>query len=98
MAEHTLGRKLIEKQPEVKIFGEPYKLRSEVAVFNSFSAHAGQDELSGYIGAMNKQKLKNIFLVHGEVPQAQKLSAKLQELGFHNVHIPARGEKGEFGQ
>lgn len=98
MAEHTLGHKLVEKQPEVRIFGEPYKLRSEVAVFNSFSAHAGQDELLGYIGAMDKRKLKNIFLVHGEVPQAQKLSGKLQELGFHNIHIPARGEKGDFEQ
>ncbi len=92
-AEQTLGRRLVEQRPEVKIFGELYKLKAEVVVLNSFSAHAGQDELVRFIGAMDRQRLKNIFLVHGEVSQAEALSAKLNDLKFPSIRIPERGEK-----
>jgi len=96
MAEHTLGHKLVERQPVVRIFGEPHELKAEVAVLNSFSSHAGQDELEGYVAGMDRKRLKNIFLVHGELQQAQRLSEKLTAAGFSRVHIPVRGEKAEF--
>ena len=96
MAEHTLGRRIVERQPEVKIFGESYALKSEVAILNSFSAHAGQDELVGYTSSFDKKRLKEIFLVHGELAQAEPLSQRLSEAGFGNVSIPERGDKVEF--
>jgi len=96
MAEHTLGRRIVERQPELRIFGDLYQLKSEVAILNAFSAHAGQDELVNYAQTMDKTKLKNIFLVHGEVAQAQELSQKLYEAGYANISIPARGDKVEF--
>jgi metallo-beta-lactamase family protein len=96
MAEHTLGRRIVERQPELKIFGDLYPLKSEVAILNAFSAHAGQDELVNYAQTMDKSKLKNMFLVHGEVAQAQELSRKLSEAGYGNISIPARGDKVEF--
>lgn len=96
MAEHTLGRQLVDRRPEVKIFGDLFQLKAEVAVLNSFSAHAGQDELCSFARAVDPKKLKNIFLVHGEVRQAEQLKAKLQESGYGKVHIPARGERAEF--
>ncbi|HXG37728.1 MAG TPA: MBL fold metallo-hydrolase [Bacteroidota bacterium] len=95
-AEHTLGRRLVEQAAEVKIFGDLYKRRAEVAVLNSFSAHAGQDELVSFISAIDRKRLKNIFLVHGELPQAEKLRTKLSEKGYNNVMIPDRGEKVEL--
>ena len=98
MAEHTLGRRIVERHPVVHIFGEEHQLKSEVAILNAFSAHAGQDELFGYISALDRKALKRIFLVHGELQQAEALSAKLAEAGFTSVHIPARGEKAEFGR
>jgi metallo-beta-lactamase family protein len=96
MAEHTLGRRIVERQPQLKIFGELYQLRAEVAILNAFSAHAGQDELLNYAQTMNKAKLKNIFLVHGEIVQARELSRKLSEAGYGNVSIPTRGDKAEY--
>lgn len=95
-AEHTLGRRLVEGAAEVKIFGDLYKRRAEVAVLNSFSAHAGQDELVSFVGTMDRKRLKDIFLVHGELSQAEKLRAKLSEDGYNNVVIPDRGEKVEL--
>ena len=40
MAQNTLGRRIVEQQPEVKIFGDRYKLKAQVAIMNAFSAHA----------------------------------------------------------
>jgi metallo-beta-lactamase family protein len=96
MAEHTLGRRIVEKQPEISIFGEVHKLNAEVVVLNSFSAHAGQDELVEYIRTADQKQLKKIFLVHGEITQIEKLSSKLKEVGVKkDVYIPVTGEKAE---
>ena len=95
-AEHTLGRRLVEKSPEVKIFGDPFQLKADVQVLNAYSAHAGQDELVAYVNSMDKKRLKNIFLVHGDLERAQKLQAALQDNGFHNIAIPERGQKAEL--
>ena len=48
MAENTLGRKIVERQNRVRIFGETYQLRAEVAILNVFSAHAGADDLAEF--------------------------------------------------
>ncbi len=96
MAEHTLGRRLVERQPEIKIFGDVFKLRSEIGILNSFSAHAGQDELLDYVGTMDQKFLKRVFLVHGEKPQAEEFSRRLAERGIDRVEIPERGRKVEF--
>ena len=96
MAEHTLGRRIVERQPQVRIFGDMFQLKSEVAILNAFSAHAGQDDLVNYALSMNKSRLKSVFLVHGELAQAQTLSGKLKESGLANVAIPAPGDKVEF--
>ncbi len=98
MAEHTLGKRIVERQPVVRIFGEPYPLKAEVAILNAFSSHAGQDELVGYVAGMDRKILKKIFLVHGELQQAEALSSKLAQAGCTDVFIPSRGEKAEFGQ
>jgi len=91
MAENTLGRKIMEKQPRVKIFGEPYKLRAEVSVLNTFSAHADYNDLLAYVDCLDYHRLKEIFLVHGE-PEAQKhLQALLQEKN-HRTTIVKYGE------
>ncbi len=98
MAEHTLGRRIVERQPVVKIYGEPHPLKAEVAILNSFSAHAGQDELVEYAKTMDKSRVKQTFIVHGELAQAQQLSQKLKEAGFGDIAIPARGDLVEFAR
>ena len=95
-AEHTLGRKIVERWPEVTIFGEVKKLNCEVAVMNSFSGHADQNELLDYVDNFDNEKLKNIFLVHGDVDQSEKFAAVLKEKNFKNVTIPQRMDKFEL--
>ncbi len=89
-AEHTLGRKIVERHPEVSIFGEAMKLLAEVVVMNSFSAHADKNELLDYVGNFDPSVLKYIFLVHGDLDQAEKLSAALAEKKFKKIDIPER--------
>lgn len=95
-AEHTLGRKIVERNPEVSIFGETKKLNCEVVVMNSFSAHADKNELLNYVGNFDRSVLNTIFLVHGDLDQAQKFSAALMEKKFKRIDIPERGEKFEI--
>ncbi len=91
-AENTLGRKLIEKEPVVKIHGEEYNVKAEVIVINSLSAHADSNELTDYCRNFNIDKMKNIFLVHGDFDQQQKFADRLNSIGFKNVNIPNRGD------
>ena len=96
-AEHTLGRRIVEKNPELSILGEQYKLKAEVAVMNSLSAHADRTELLSYIGQFHRERLQNIFLVHGDYDQQQKFSEGLRtELGFSRVEIPEEGNTFEI--
>lgn len=92
MAENTLGRRIVEKYPEVKIFGEEYNLESEVVVLNSFSAHADKNELLLYAEQAQKN-LKGVFLVHGEEKESQALKESIESVGIQNVRIPDRGEE-----
>jgi len=91
-AEHTLGKRIIERNPEINIFGEPYKLKAEVVVFNSLSAHADSDELIYYVNKFSREKMKEIFLVHGEPDQQEKFANRLTLNHFKSVKIPKKGE------
>lgn len=92
-AAHTLARKIINGETEVKIFGEPHKVKAEVKSMDYFSAHADQAELIDYLRLNDKNRLKNIFLVHGEEEQALPFREKLLQKGFKNVDFPKSGEK-----
>lgn len=92
MAEHTLGRRIVERDKEVRIFGKMYKLRAEVATLNTFSAHADYDEIRTWIQHQDLNRLKKVFLVHGEPPAQEYLSQVLKDIGVKAVEIVKRGE------
>jgi metallo-beta-lactamase family protein len=95
MARNTLGRKIAERHPDVKIFGEEYELKAEVEVLNAFSAHADRNDLLEYIRPL-KETIKGIFLVHGEEEQSRKLFKTLLAEGYP-AHLPEPGEEIEIG-
>lgn len=92
-AEHTLGRRIVERNPTVMIFGEEYALNAEVVVMNSLSAHADSNELVRYHEQFDRERLANIFLVHGDYDQQQKLQTRLHDAGFPHVVIPDEGTR-----
>src|SRR5579872_2249487 len=90
-AEYTLGRKIVEKQSEVPIFGEPMRLRAEVCSLNELSGHADQKELIEWMRPIAKG-LKKVFLVHGEPEQGAALSQLIQKTyGIETVQA-SRGD------
>ena len=93
-AQHTLGRRLVEQRPRVRIFGVERERRAEVVVLNGFSAHAGQDDLLEYDEAVREAgPLRQIALVHGEDQPRNTLRGLLEERGFPSVHTPVRGDR-----
>lgn len=92
-APHTLGRRLVERQPIVKIFGEEYKLRAQVTTINGFSAHADRQELLDYVRRMGAQQLKSAFVVHGEESASLAAADGLRSLGVRHVVVPHPGQE-----
>jgi metallo-beta-lactamase family protein len=70
MAQNTLGRRIRNKEDEVKIHGQWFKRRAGVEEINAFSAHADYFEAGEWLASLDTSHLKKIFLVHGE-PKAQ---------------------------
>ncbi|MFQ5868708.1 MAG: MBL fold metallo-hydrolase RNA specificity domain-containing protein [Candidatus Zixiibacteriota bacterium] len=95
MARNTLGRRLVERQPRVRIFGEEYALKAEVEVIDTFSAHADREDLIDYVDSLGKS-LKRILLVHGEEEQSRALKEELEKRGYTNVNLPEEGDEIEL--
>ena len=94
-APDTMGRRLADREPIIRIFGEAYKRKCDVATIGGLSGHAGQDLLMKY--ALNvKDSVKQIFLVHGEEKQAMTLKGLLKEQKLNQVHYPDLHESVEL--
>jgi metallo-beta-lactamase family protein len=91
MAEHTLGRRIAERKPQVKIFGVERALEAEVVIMDAFSAHADKNDLLDFVERC-QGRLQRTFLIHGEEEQAAAFGRHLTELGVPGVYIPTLGE------
>jgi len=93
-AAHTLGRRLVEQQKEVRIFGDMFERRAEVKVLDAFSAHGDRDDLIAYA---KSSKARKIFLVHGEQDAREALAEGLREQTGAEVFLPKRGDEADIG-
>jgi metallo-beta-lactamase family protein len=84
----TLGWHLREGNPEVRIFGEYKQVNCQIRILDSFSAHGDQNEMLAFLENQNRDKLKKLFLVHGDVERQELFKSALEENGFRNVEIP----------
>ncbi len=93
-AQHTLGRRLVERRPVARIFGVDRRVQAEVAVLDGFSAHADAVELSEFARAVrDRGALGGIALVHGEPVALRALREHLESSGFADVRAPAPGDR-----
>lgn len=96
-APHTLGRRIVERRPRVRIFGVERELRAEVVVMNGFSAHADQRDLVEYAANLKESgPLGTIALVHGEEGAQKALIAKMKENGLNDAFAPRSGDTLEL--
>ena len=90
-ARDTLGRRIVERQPTLKIFGEDVPLRAHVEVLNGYSAHADRGDLLRWIDTVRgPHAAPAVYLVRGE-PSAQDAFAATLRTGGYPVTIPERG-------
>jgi metallo-beta-lactamase family protein len=90
-APETLGRRLVERCPQVRILNKMLQVRAEVVVMNGFSSHADQQDFLSFLGPLAGQ-VKAVRLVHGEMDRAQALADSLRAAGFPDVQIPEPGD------
>ena len=88
--EHTLGRRIVERRPSLRILGQDVPLRARVEVINGYSAHADQRELVAWLDAVRERSpgLEKVWLVHGEQPAQEALQTVLRAHGY-TVEAPA---------
>lgn len=83
-AEHTLGRRIVERAPVLKIFGDEFPLKANVEVLNGYSAHADRTELTSWLDRVKagSPDLGSVWLVHGEREAQDTLEAALTAKGY----------------
>ncbi|MCS6935444.1 MAG: MBL fold metallo-hydrolase [Chitinophagales bacterium] len=86
---NSLGGKLQRGYTEVTIFGEPFQVKAEVMKLASMSAHADYDDLIHYLHHLQPDKVKQLFLVHGEYDVQANFRNKLALLGYRRIEIPS---------
>ena len=91
----TRGRRLLEGEPEVKIFGDMVPVRAQIRSISSLSAHADVDELTIW-ASRAAQTPRTVFVTHGEPDSSRALAEDFREhFGWHCV-IPEFGETVEL--
>ena len=95
-ADHTLGKRIVDRERQVRIFGKEHTRRCEVVLMNSPSAHADHPGLLDFLSRLDRRRLKKTFLVHGHPDRQEALRAALVEEGYPDVTIPARGDSIEL--
>jgi len=92
-AENTLGRKILEGEPVVPIFGEDYPVKAKVMKINGYSAHADHNGLLAWLkDAQDRGNVHKVFMVHGELESALALADAARQQGVPEVYVPERGE------
>jgi metallo-beta-lactamase family protein len=87
---NSLGGRLMSGVKEVGIFGVQHEVNAEIGAIRSMSAHGDYEDLSQWLACQEKQKVKRIFLVHGEYEVQADFKNRLVRKGFADVEIPER--------
>lgn len=87
----TLGRRLVDGDKVVRIFGEDINVRASIHTLGGFSAHADQQALMNWAGGFNKPPGRT-FVVHGEVAAASHFAQQLRTEKSWTVDVPEIGQ------
>ena len=91
----STGGQLLSGAAEIELFGEDCAVHAEIGQLSGMSAHGDCDELCQFVSCLDADKVKQVFLVHGEYKVQQEFAAKLERKGFQKIAIPARHEQYE---
>lgn len=90
-AEGSLGRRLVDGEKRVRLFGDDIVVRASVHTLGGFSAHADQKALLDWAGALQRPPAQT-FVVHGEPQASAALAERLRaQAGWGAVQLPEDG-------
>ncbi|MBI3283118.1 MBL fold metallo-hydrolase [Candidatus Curtissbacteria bacterium] len=93
-AKGTLGRRLLDGEDEVRIFGKRYKVAANIRAIGSYSAHADSPQLLSWLSKISG--VEKIFLVHGESDQSLAFAKLVKDRLSIECEIPQQGESFEI--
>lgn len=91
-AQNSLGRRILDGAPSVKIFNEKIPVRCRIKSISGYSAHADQKQLLKWLYPM-RLNLKKVFIVQGEEEQMIPLATKIKDELAIEAMIPSKGEE-----
>ena len=86
-AEGTRGRKLLDGEKELKVYGKWVPFNMEIAEIEGLSSHADHNELIGWMNEITNIP-ERIFIVHGEKEGAEALQLGIKETYGWDSQIP----------
>ncbi|MCE7073614.1 MBL fold metallo-hydrolase [Dyadobacter sp. CY327] len=89
---NTLAGALKRGDKQVNIFGEQFEVKCQVKSMESFSGHGDYNEMLDFLSCQTPERVKKVFLVHGEYETQVAFKLKLQAAGFKDILIPAQFE------
>jgi metallo-beta-lactamase family protein len=94
-AEHTLGRRIVDRAPLIRVFGDEVPLRARVEVLQGYSAHGDRHELQVWLDSVRdggrgagREKVPDVYLVHGEPDAQDAFAEQLRAGGYSSVQAP----------
>ncbi len=85
--EGTRGRKLLEGEKKIKLYGKEYSVEAKIEIIDGLSAHGDQEDLLNWLSDL-KKKPQDIFIIHGEKEASKTLQKKIKELYNWDAEIP----------
>ncbi len=92
----TLGGKLMAGADTVNIMGEAYEVKASVEVMKEYSAHGDFGDIAKFLISQDKERIKQLFLVHGEPDAMQKLKDDLGDMDYASIVMPKYRSSYEF--
>ena len=93
---YSLAGRLLSGANEVRIFGIDHEVHAEIGSIKSMSAHGDYKDLCEFVNGQDREKVRKLFLVHGELDTQLKFRDRLLAQGFHDVEIPERHSTAEL--
>ena len=86
-ARGTLGRQILEKAAQVRLFGQTVPVRARVAKINGFSAHADRKALARWLDGF-KTPPRRLFVTHGDADVARTTAERIRQERGWTVEVP----------
>jgi metallo-beta-lactamase family protein len=86
-AEGSRGRKILDGEKEVKIYGKWFDVKADVEHIEVLSSHADQSEVLDWLSEIESPP-KTIFIIHGEPNASETLKEKIKDVYGWNATVP----------